>query len=403
MFHIFDFFLTSELGHSYEYDLSVIKELHSRNIKTNLYVPVQSSGRILRELNAKPLFRSVSKYYGITKYLPSIIGKIYASIHESIMIFFDLKSIGNDCFSKEDTLFFPTINHRQILSIIWWFKNIPQNRSPRLILLFHFEENPSQRKCIFCPRMIYRIVFFIIEKYKDLNIMIATDSEELSRDYQLMIERKVHTFPIPHIKKSQPRLKRTLPCPIISYLGEARVEKGFHLLPVAIEQVISSMDFSASRFEIQVASSKQHDGVLVQETKKKLRKLSKCYNGIIHLEEKNLTGEEYHGFLLRSDILLLPYSQKAYRSRTSGIFAEGMGLGKLMVIPEKTWMDRQILAFNGIAMCFEDDNPASLADAIVRAINYFEKRDPGTLISSSERWNFFHNPEKFVDLLMSVS
>ena len=402
MFHIFDFFLTNELGHFYEYDLSIIKELQTRNLEVKVYAPVESSILVIQNIKTTLVFRSLSKYYGISKLLPSIFGKIYSSIYESFMIFSDLKSIKNDVFLKDDRLFFPTINHRQLLSVIWWFKGIPKDRRPHLILLFHFEENPSQRRCLFCPRMIYQIGFFIIEKYKDFNIMIATDSEELSHDYQLMTKKKVETFPIPHIKKSSSHRVRTLSAPVISYLGEARGEKGFHLLPAAIESVLSRKEFSDTRFLIQVSSNKQNDSSEIQETKKKLRELAKSYIGSIQLEEKNLTGKEYHYSLLESDVLLLPYSQKAYRSRTSGIFAEGMGLGKLMVIPENTWMYKQVLKFRGIAIPFEDATPASLANAIVRSINFFKGNNQECLLSASERWNSYHNSEKIVDILMSV-
>lgn len=402
MFHIFDFFLTNELGHYYEYDMSIIKELQSRNIKTKLYVPLLSSILVLQNTRTTPLFRSLSKYYGITKFLPSFLGNVFSSLYESIMIFIDLNSIENSIFSKEESIFFPTVNHRQLLSVIWWFQSIPKDRRPRLILLFHFEENPSQRKCIFCPSIIYRIGFFIIEKYKNLNIMIATDSDDLTLDYQLMTKKKVKTFPIPHIKKSQTHPNQIMSEPVISYLGEARVEKGFHLLPEAIEQVLTNKKMLSSLplFYIQEASHKQNDEELIQKAQQKLRSLSKIHKNI-NIIEKTLTGEEYHGFLLNSDILLLPYSQKAYRSRTSGIFAEGMGQGKLMIIPEMTWMYKQILNFRGIAISFEDGNPASLANAIVRSINCFDKRACDILTSSSEKWNSFHNPKKLVDMLIN--
>ena len=401
MFHIFDFFLTDELGHFYEYDISLIKELQSRNIKTKLYVPLLSSILVLQNIKTTPLFRSLSKHYGITKFLPSFLGNVLSSLYENIIIFINLKSLDNNAFSKEESIFFPTINHRQILSVIWWFLRIPKDQSPRLILLFHFEENPSQRNCIFCPRIIYRIGFFILEKYHNLNIIIATDSDELAHDYQLMTKRKVKTFPIPHIKESQTHPKRIRSEPVISYLGEARVEKGFHLLPEAIEQVLSSKERLRSfpLFFVQGVSHKQNDEGLVQKAQEKLKSLAKIHNNI-KITERSLTGEEYHGFLSNADILLLPYSQKAYRSRTSGIFAEGMGQGKLMIIPEMTWMYKQILNFKGIAMSFEDGNPASLADAIVRSINYFDEMDCDILTSSSKKWNAFHNPQKLVDMLM---
>lgn len=402
VFHIFDFFLINELGHSYEYDLSVIKELESRKIETNIYVPVHSSIKTLGRLDAVPLFRPFSKYYGITKYFPPVFGKIYSSIHESIMLFVDLMSLDNAIFSKTDSIFIPTLDHRQLLSVIWWFKRIPKHCRPRLILLFHFEENIIGRKCVFCPQTIYRIAFFIIEKNQDLNIMIATDSNELSQKYQLMTKKKVTTFPIPHIKKNQPRLRRTMLEPVISYLGEARLEKGFHLLPGAISYVFSNLESPSYRFVIQMATNKQHDDSLIQETKKQLRELTKYYKSLIQLAERDLREEEYHDFLLGSDILLLPYLQKPYRLRTSGIFAEGMGLAKLMVIPEKTWMYRQVQDFGGVAMSFEKESSESLGEAIIKSINYFEKNNSDILISSSERWNSFHNPGKLVDLLMGT-
>ncbi len=402
MFHIFDFYIRSELGHFYEYDLAIVQELHSRNIRANLYVPTLASSQILNDLNAIPLFRSLSKYYGIAKTLPSILAKVYSSLYETIMVFNDLKSINHNTFSKEDFILIPTLNHRQFLSVVWWFKTIPKDLRPHLILLFHVEENLSLRKCLLCPAIFYRIIFLLIDKSNDLGIIIATYSEELSYCYQSLTRKTIKTLPIPYVKKNRVCSEKKKSGTLVSYLGEARVEKGFHLLPLAIECVLSMQNFKNVHFLIQVISHEHNDELLIKKTKTKLRLLSKNHDNI-QLIERSLTGEEYQDFLSNSDILLLPYSQKAYQSRTSGIFAEGMGLGKLMVVPEKTWMHKQILQYGGIAMEFESENSSSLADAIRNSITYFEKRDHDILSAASERWNSFHNSKNFIDLLIGMS
>ena len=74
-----------------------------------------------------------------------------------------------------------------------------------------------------------------------------------------------------------------------------------------------------------------------------------------------------------------------------------------MVVPEKTWMHKQILQYGGIAMEFESENSSSLADAIRNSITYFEKRDHDILSAASERWNSFHNSKNFIDLLIGMS
>src|SRR5260370_28127985 len=68
------------------------------------------------------------------------------------------------------------------------------------------------------------------------------------------------------------------------------------------------------------------------------------------------------------DVFLVPYLAERYRRRRSGIFAQAVASGKIVIVPRGTTMAAQGERF-GIASCIPFDTPSDLPDAIAQAID----------------------------------
>lgn len=73
--------------------------------------------------------------------------------------------------------------------------------------------------------------------------------------------------------------------------------------------------------------------------------------------------QDYLATLSRSTIVLLAYQAHVYALGTSGVFAEGVALGKVMVVPGNTWMAGEIAAGRAAGATFDRPTPESIADA----------------------------------------
>lgn len=150
------------------------------------------------------------------------------------------------------------------------------------------------------------------------------------------------------------------------YAGDAREEKGFHLLPEIVSHFLKR-----SRFVIQCNPSL--DGKytpLIEESIKKLRDLN---NPNLILLPRALDQEQYFSLLWRSDAVLIPYDSSSYaKSRASGILLEALYFGKPAVVPESTSMSDLVREFKS-GVFFKSGDTESLKIAMDEVLLNYKK------------------------------
>jgi glycosyltransferase involved in cell wall biosynthesis len=122
---------------------------------------------------------------------------------------------------------------------------------------------------------------------------------------------------------------------VVGVFGPARIEKGFHRLPDIVEGVIKRLnerDLSV-RFVIQCTPQKVGYS---DQVRKAIEKLD-TFSGHVLLLHEPLSDDLYFEYLSQSDVVLLPYGQREYRFRSSGVVAEARAFGKLIVATEGTY------------------------------------------------------------------
>jgi hypothetical protein len=164
-----------------------------------------------------------------------------------------------------------------------------------------------------------------------------TDTAELTEQYERLGLFRFHTLPIPHTHSSSDRILHPRPLRL-TYLGDARTEKGFALLP----QLIGSLENTC------LANGKAH--FIVQcnynipqgEPKARLARTQlELVPEFVTLYKEPLTSEEYRRLLLSSDLLLLLYDASNYYARSSGILVEALAAGIPVIVPSGCWLARQ--------------------------------------------------------------
>jgi hypothetical protein len=165
-------------------------------------------------------------------------------------------------------------------------------------------------------------------------VQYATDTEELTSLHNLLGLAAFETFPIPHIVTDTP--KRDPGRIEISYLGDARTEKGFLQLPRVAEAIAASPHADKVRLFVQCNFNIPGGEPSVPDA---LQTLRASYRGLVTLQDAPLAREEYAAQISRSDIMLLLYDRNLYRHRSSGIVIEALSAGAAPVVPSGSWLE----------------------------------------------------------------
>jgi len=172
-------------------------------------------------------------------------------------------------------------------------------------------------------------------------VRLYADTEELAAEYNRIGAGEFQVLPIPHTASSPVPARRN-PNPLnIVYAGDARREKGFHLLPQLVRSIWSQyIKTGRVNFRIQSNFNVTNGEPGIADAVRDL----KGYSGEhVSLIPGPLSQHDYEEFLRSADVMILLYDRAEYGSRSSGILAEALCLGIPVVTQAGTWLSRQFL------------------------------------------------------------
>jgi glycosyltransferase involved in cell wall biosynthesis len=227
-------------------------------------------------------------------------------------------------------------------------------------------------------------------------LRLYADTEDLARQYsELVSGLEVEVVPIPHcLPPGRAAEQSEAHGPLrIAYLGDARDEKGFHLLADLVDAVAARLDGRA-RFVIQGNVSAAGDNPSLAQARRRLAAYPRAQ---VELMTDQLDLSAFHDLLRSADIVLLPYDRRAYARRSSGIFVQALAAGRVVVVPAETWMARQ--ADPAAAVLFEGET--RLADAVMTAVQQW----PALAKSAQQRaplWRARHEAARYIAHLLEA-
>ena len=125
-------------------------------------------------------------------------------------------------------------------------------------------------------------------------------------------------------------------CFMITSLGAARLEKGFHLFPDIIQRTFEYVD-TEDYPNVQSENIK----FVLQASEQIIGRHPVLANAITRLEDMPcervellltpLSNVDYRNLLLASDAVMMPYDEAAYRVRGSGVVAEALAAAKFII------------------------------------------------------------------------
>jgi glycosyltransferase involved in cell wall biosynthesis len=316
----------------------------------------QAAGQAIVELGAKPYFRVdgyLSKEDRSRHVEFELTTTCNAILHDQLV------KLGQLSFGPGDFIFFPAITSNQILAVCQWIAGFDAVEAPQfgLCLMFQPDWHVSGDISEVGPTF-YRQAFAFLPDEIRHRIVYTCETEGLAREYAALTGADPLVMPMPtlqHLAKPRDEADREI---TLSFMGYAKAEKGFHLLPEVARRIHERRP--DVRFVVQLLG---HDEGLLAEVRDGLAGLGDAVEFIEGPIEPSAMVE----VMQRTRLMLMPYESATYRTRGSAIFTECKLLGVPMLLPGGTAIGDEGRE-KGIAAIFDRAEAEPVASAALGAL-----------------------------------
>jgi glycosyltransferase involved in cell wall biosynthesis len=379
--------LRSKGHHYFTYVMALNHALKRFFLDVVILIDHGASNDIVRELNVagmevSPLFRSQAisrlRIRALAWPLTSLEygSRLYLSMRKRRFNSLWLTLSGNIEYVTGASLFalLAPKGRKVIIQMYQWDTREHSSRTPGLLRLYRY--------------LTERLARVAIDKGR---LVIAGQSGDISEHIATRIGRSIPKLPYLTQWDTFPPARDKHVSPTVGFLGVARAEKGFGQFARAVETLSHTAKIVV---QVQIPEALGEPGIdgLVRG----LERLHDCE--IIYGE---LEMDAYTDVFSRLDILVLPYRPTDFQHKTSNIFSEAIGTGKVVVTPAETLMG-QLCKRLGVGVTYSPYEAGPLAMAIDDAIRNFN-----TLAHDSRRvasdWQRTNTPEQFLSELLKIA
>ena len=314
-----------------------------------------------------------------------------------------MKSLERAGISDNALIFAHTVSHTDLPG---WVSHVRRTgvKGPRTVILLQFSPNLAHRLpdgSRLALRSFYASWF---RQLRGTDVVWATDSSELAHEYETIGSGSANfrVFPIPLNHEVSGRRDNDLLCqadvPTLLYLGDARIGKGFDLLP----DLARKLRESGRRLQFTVHCGRpplMQDDARVRRAFSELEQLAT--EDVVKLITGTLDAAAYAQLLSDADCLLLPCRREHYGAQTSNVLAEALALGRPAVVPADTWLAARVLEF-GAGVTFASGNPRDLTRATLSLVDHLSDYR-GAAQRAAPGWRRRHNADNFVRCLFDAT
>jgi len=380
--------IQSNAGHHANACRHFVGEFRRRGFVVHAYGNQDLDSSLAQELHIEPLFRHMP-------YLrPRGEGSVSYFVERSSFLH-DVKSAWRR--APCDIMFFHSPLAAQFAAVALWLQQFHPDESPFLIVGFDTPtgnmltaDNPFHyysrfyRKAgkLFDLRYLPRTLLFTVD-------LAVTD------DYAELLNLPIQTMPAIHKGLREPRLRQRDADGLITvaFLGHQRFEKGYHLIPEIVRQLLGL----PLPLKLLIHNSAAVDCPFSQQ----LRALASEHPRVAFVEKP---GDQFHwqDLLDRSDLIVLPYEPDRYRRSGSGVATEAVSEGIPMVVPSGSTMETLAIRYQGCATTFSTWDSHAVTCGIERAVANFEILAKQAEAGAVE-WRLSNGVALFVDRVLNVA
>jgi glycosyltransferase involved in cell wall biosynthesis len=369
---IFDPGLKNRSGHHYNYDLAIIEAVKGLGLPVTLYGHRQADDpAAVAELDAQPMFYW-SGYDNLFSFLPFPQNVEY----EAVIFSLQLLQFPAHELKAEDVVIFHSLPVEGLYGIALWLDHISRDAIPHIVISFTCADYRDEESGELTDKsVLYGKALAEIASRAGDRVRCLAESIYLQGDLEKLSQGAVQFYPAPHFKPQRhiedamgAAEQRQTPPLRIGYFGHSsRVGKGTVLLPDIVARVNAVL---GKQVEFCIQGDFSKTTFARPEDRSRIEALREVEN--VNWIDEAMTAERYYRELAAIDILLLPYSEH-YSRGGSGLFYEGLVMGKVLVIPAHGVLRAELESVGGETALFEGWNADAVAGAVIEAVERHER------------------------------
>ena len=386
-------------GHYFNYIKSIYLATCARRLQFKALGSRDCVPELRDAFDIEPVFQPLPSG---SRTIPKPVMVLWKPLEGNWFFYKDIIAAKTGFLNQQWVVLATTADHSQLFAWALWLRRFPPGLAPRLVPMLRFGYFKPQYQHWRTSVVWLRMALLILEKASSrTTTYLATDSENLAREYRLLTRLPVTVLPIPHTNHycteleggSRGSLRRSIN--MVS-LGGARIHKGFGLLATAIKQLHENGQLARLSFTLQCYRQPGRGQAVLDY----IAMLKELNSSSIRLVEQSLSEDEYYQLLSEADVVLVPYSRNHYYANTSGPFTEALAMGKPVVVTQGTWMSDQLERF-GAGVTFRDQDIDDLARAICEVRDNYPRLVEQAM-ARREHWVAYHNPDNFINELLKL-
>ncbi|ACK49777.1 hypothetical protein Msil_0807 [Methylocella silvestris BL2] len=268
----------------------------------------------------------------------------------------DLAALPADVLRRENLVVVPGLSQNQLLGLVRALRALPEGQRPRVVcqLMFAPDWTPWGRKARLGPKL-YRKAFTLARPLIGRSLFFTAENAAIAGLYRELyaIDAKILPVPFGEALGAAPVADR----PAFGFFGYSKCDKGFHLLPEAIE--LCRAKNLAADFVVQLQHGGWEPATVAAEQALRAQ-------GGVRLVEGVLTEADYAAETGKIDAMLLPYDPLLFGLRGSGIFTQSVAAGRPVVAALGTFAAASIASGEAEGEIFAPYDAPALAAAIMR-------------------------------------
>ena len=268
---------------------------------------------------------------------------------------------GSVALGSNDLILVPTVTSTLILGLAQWLTTFESWQMPRFAIGLMFQPDwHSTGATSPVGEALYRAAFAILPPAVLDRLVTVCETSALASEYTKLVGVRPILYE-PHFLERLLREAKTKTdgsALTVSFLGFGKREKGLHLLPDLVPQILDEVPEAAFQIHLSGGSPALLEHVAA----------SLAANGDrVSLVRGPVEARRMAEMMVATDLMLLPYDPDTYRTRGSGIFADCKIGGIPVVVPRESAMGTEVLS-GGFGSTFDHFTAASVADAVVKAL-----------------------------------
>jgi hypothetical protein len=332
--------LDTQHGHHLNWDLSIAREAVDRGEDVTIYANRVFAAAVPDTVTVVPYF-SHSTY--LRRSQDRITGRFDDFRHFNDILAEELEALPRGMFAATDVVLVPTLSENHCLAYVAWAKQFDPVSAPLFVVHLMF---PSGVVPTGAPggytvadplqALFYRLAFDVADKPGGAPIYFFGGGRQIAREFSCLSGRTIEPHPVPiRPERRRPLSREGRPVALL-YAGDAKIEKGIHLLPELAARLCAAhpeWDFTAH------VNSSTSWGEALQACEALRQSVESLAN--FRLYQGHLSPEAYLDFLEEARCLLCTYDPEVYARKSSGVIWECISLGIPMLVPAGCWLEKE--------------------------------------------------------------